>query len=337
MRSNPRFIDEARILVKAGDGGNGCVSFRREKYIPRGGPNGGDGGHGGSVIFRTDPGLFTLLDFKYTKQIKADRGEHGRGKDQYGKQGEDVIRSVPVGTMIYDDRSNDLLADLSTPGQEVIVVRGGSGGKGNIHFVTSTNQAPRKFTAGGKGEERWIRLELKLLADVGLIGFPNAGKSTLLSKISKARPKIADYPFTTKSPVLGVVSYQDKSFTAADLPGLIEGASQGAGLGFQFLRHVERTRIFLHLIDLSDRPGTSDSNDAYRAIRRELETYNPDFLSRPELIVLTKIDLPEVRERLYDAKKKLAKTGRSVMAVSAATGKGIPELLAATVKLWKGN
>lgn len=327
-----KFIDEARILVKAGDGGNGCISFRREKYVPRGGPNGGDGGRGGHVLFRTDSGLFTLLDFKYTRQVKAGRGEHGRGKDQYGKQGVDRTALVPIGTVITDDSTHHLLADMSTSGQEVVVARGGDGGLGNMHFVSSTNQAPHRATRGKPGEERWIRLELKLLADVGLIGFPNAGKSTLLSRISKAKPKIADYPFTTKNPVLGVVSYRDRSFTAADLPGLIEGASHGAGLGFQFLKHVERTRIFLHLIDLTD---GREALEAYRAIRNELETYNSNFLLRPEIIVLTKIDLPDVRERLYDARKNLGKTGKTVLEVSAATGEGIQEMLAATVKLWK--
>ena len=321
-----KFIDEAKILIKAGDGGNGCISFRREKYVPRGGPNGGDGGRGGHVSFQADEGLFTLLDFKYKKHFEAGRGEHGRGKDQYGHSGADVIVRVPVGTTIKNEETGDVLAELGTHGQIEVLAQGGRGGRGNMHFATPTNQAPRRAEDGLPGETFWITLELKLLADIGLIGFPNAGKSTFLSVISKARPKIADYPFTTKNPVLGVVSVGDHSFTVADLPGLSEGASDGVGLGFQFLRHVERTRAFLHLIDVCD-PSHSDPIEAYHLIRKELEQYNPEFLTRPEIIVLTKADRPEVVDAIKDVKAKFKKLKRKLHIISAATHLGVDELL----------
>lgn len=331
-----KFIDEARILVKAGDGGHGCVSFRREKYVPRGGPNGGDGGRGGNITFQADSGLFTLLDFKYKRHFEAGRGEHGRGKDQYGHAGKDIVIRVPLGTSIKDEETGRILANFEKNGEEVIVAQGGRGGRGNMHFCTSTRQAPREAEDGTPGEERWILLELKLLADVGLIGFPNAGKSTLISSISAAKPKIADYPFTTKTPVLGVVSYKDKSFTVADLPGLIEGASEGVGLGVRFLKHIEKTRVFLHLIDLSD-PTHPDPAKAYRAIRDELEAYNPEFLQRPELVVLTKCDLPDVRSLLPEAKKALKKAIKSkktkILEISAATHQGLEDLLRETSTL----
>lgn len=326
-----KFIDEARIFVKGGDGGHGCVSFRREKYVPRGGPNGGDGGRGGNVIFRSDSGLFTLLDFKYRRHFEADRGEHGRGKDQYGHAGDDVVIRVPVGTTLTEEETGRVLANFEKPNEEAVIAHGGRGGRGNMHFATSTHQAPRKAEDGLLGEERWVLLELKLLADVGLIGFPNAGKSTLLSAISAAKPKIADYPFTTKTPVLGVVSSQGKSFTAADLPGLIEGASQGVGLGIRFLKHIEKTCVFLHLIDLSD-PSHPDPRTAYQAIRRELEAYNAEFLDRPEIIVLTKCDLPDVKKRLPEAKRSFKKLSR-IIAISAVTHEGLEELLRETAKL----
>ncbi len=327
-----KFIDEARILVKAGDGGDGCVSFRREKYIPRGGPNGGDGGRGGNITFQADSGLYTLLDFKYKTHFEAQRGEHGRGKDQYGHSGDDIIVRVPVGTMIRDEATGNTLAELEQPDQRVVIAQGGRGGRGNMHFATSTHQAPRKAEDGFPGEERWVLLELKLLADVGLIGFPNAGKSTLLAANSQAKPKIADYPFTTKNPVLGVVSYKSKSFTMADLPGLIEGASDGAGLGIKFLKHIEKTRVFLHLIDLTD-PEHPDPLESYRRIRHELESYRKDFLERPELIVLTKIDLPEAASGVARTKKIFEKMKKKVFAVSAANHLGLEELLRETAKL----
>jgi len=329
-----KFIDEARIFVKAGDGGHGCVSFRREKYIPRGGPNGGDGGNGGSVLFQADPGLYTLLDFKYRRHLEAKRGEHGRGKDQYGAAGPDVVVRVPLGTSIKDEETGRILGTLEKLGDEVMVAEGGRGGRGNMHFATSTHQAPRKAEDGLPGEERWVLLELKLLADVGLIGFPNAGKSTLIAAISAAKPKIADYPFTTKTPVLGVVSYKGKSFTAADLPGLIEGASEGVGLGIQFLKHIEKTRVFLHLISLSD-PEHPDPLESYKTIHKELEAYSKDFLERPEIIVLTKCDLPDVKDQLPRAKKALKKTKRKVIEISAATHEGLDDLLRETAKLIK--
>ena len=327
-----KFIDEARIFVKAGDGGHGCISFRREKYVPRGGPNGGDGGRGGNIIFRADPGLYTLLDFRYKRHFEAKRGEHGRGKDQYGHAGDDVIVGVPLGTTIRDEGTGVVLAEISKAGDEAVIAQGGRGGRGNMHFATSTNQAPHKAEDGTVGEERWILLELKLLADVGLIGFPNAGKSPLLSAISKARPKIADYPFTTKTPVLGVVSYKEKSFTVADLPGLIEGASEGVGLGIRFLKHIERTRVILHLIDLTDTTHP-DPIEAYELIRRELEAYSPDLLEKPEMVILTKTDLPEVQEMISKTKKKFQKIKCKVLAVSAAKHDGLEEMLRESARL----
>lgn len=326
-----KFIDEARIFVKAGDGGNGCVSFRREKYVPRGGPNGGDGGRGGHVIFVANPGLTTLLDFKYRKHFKAERGEHGQGHDCYGRAGQDLTIQVPLGTTIREEETQKILATFEKEGQVVIIAQGGRGGRGNIHFKSSIQQAPRRAEKGTEGEERWVHLELKLLADVGLIGFPNAGKSSLLSVISQARPKVADYPFTTKTPVLGVVSVGDKSFTVADLPGLIEGASQGAGLGIKFLKHIEKTKIFLHLIFMGD-PSHPDPLESYQQIRDELEAYNSTFQDRPELIVLTHIDLPEIRERIPKTIQQFKKIGKKAIAISSVTHEGIPDLLRETAR-----
>ncbi len=327
-----KFIDEARIFVKGGDGGHGCVSFRREKYVPRGGPNGGDGGRGGNVVFRSDSGLFTLLDFKYRRHFDGGRGEHGRGKDQYGHAGDDVVIRVPVGTAVTEEETGRVIASFEKPDEEVVIAQGGRGGRGNMHFATSTKQAPRDAEDGTPGEARWVILELKLLADVGLIGFPNAGKSTLLASVSAAKPKIADYPFTTKTPVLGVVSFKDKSFTVADLPGLIEGASEGVGLGIRFLKHIEKTRVFLHLIDLSD-PTHPDAKAAYKAIRKELETYSEDFLEKPEMIVFTKTDLPDVKDKLKDARKAFQKMKKKIFTISAATHEGISELITEVAKL----
>ena len=326
-----KFIDQARIFLKAGDGGHGCISFRREKYVPRGGPSGGDGGKGADIIFEADSGLYTLLDFRYKKHFEAERGEHGRGKDQYGHAGEDEVVRVPVGTIVRDEATGETLAEFEKTGQRAAIVKGGKGGRGNLHFITSTNQAPRKAEDGVPGEERWVILELKLLADVGLIGFPNAGKSTLLSAISAARPKIADYPFTTKTPVLGVVSYKDKSFTVADLPGLIEGASEGVGLGIQFLKHIEKTRVFLHLIDVCD-PMQPDPLEAYEKIRHELKSYNPAFLKRPELVVLTKSDRPEAKEMIKEVSSSLKKAKKKVFVISAANHEGLDPLLREVAK-----
>jgi GTP-binding protein len=272
------FVDHAKIYVKGGDGGNGIVAFRREKYVPKGGPAGGDGGRGGNVVFIADEGMRTLMDFKYRKHFKAGRGAHGQGKNMHGAWGEDLLVKVPVGTIIYDDDSGEVIADLTRPEQDVIVARGGRGGKGNARFANASNKAPSYSENGEPGEERWLRLELKLLADVGLVGFPNAGKSTFISRVSAARPKIADYPFTTLVPNLGVVVTRDKdSFVIADIPGLIAGASQGTGLGHEFLRHIERTRVLLYILDAAETEGRQVLED-YEILRRELEQYNPELL-----------------------------------------------------------
>jgi len=318
-----QFIDEANILVTAGDGGKGAVSFRHEKYIPKGGPDGGNGGNGGSVLLRADRQLNTLLDFRYKRKYKAQSGENGRSKNQDGKWGEDIVLKVPCGTIIKDAATDGLLADLVHHNDEVIVARGGKGGRGNTHFATSTNQAPRIAEPGTRGEERALAFELKLLADVGLVGFPNAGKSTLISVISAAKPKIADYPFTTLAPNLGIVYYAEgKSFTVADIPGLIEGAHSGKGLGIQFLRHIERTRVLVVLIEsTSENPKTD-----YTVLLNELQKYNPTVAKKPRLVALTKTDLLEAK-----AAKKLKtlkfEAGVAVVPISAVTRDNIDELL----------
>src|SRR4030065_2970367 len=292
-----KFVDEVRIHVKAGDGGNGCFSLRREKCIPRGGPNGGDGGKGGDVILQADAQLTTLLDLTYPKQLRAQKGSHGKGKDQTGKNGEDLIIRVPAGTLVRDDQTEELLQDLLFDAQRFVAVEGGRGGRGNARFATSTLRAPRRAEKGEKGQERHLRLELKLLADVGLIGYPHVGKSTLLSRISSARPKIADYPFTTLVPNLGVVNREDhRPFVVADIPGLIEGASKGAGLGLTFLRHVERTRLLIHLLDISSGPSRDPVED-FDALNHELKAYHRSVQEKIQLLALNKIDLPSVQER----------------------------------------
>src|SRR4030042_138032 len=302
-----KFVDEARIHVKAGDGGNGCVSFRRERFVPRGGPNGGDGGKGGDVILQADAQLSTLLDLTYPKQFLAQKGTHGKGKDQAGRNGEDLIIRFPVGTLVRDDQVGEVLQDLLFDGQRCVVARGGRGGRGNARFATATNRAPRHAEKGEKGEEFWLRLELKLLADVGLIGYPNAGKSTLLSKISSARPKIADYPFTTLVPNLGVVTGEEhRPFVVADIPGLIEGASRGAGLGLTFLRHVERTRLLIHLLDISEGPSRDAVKD-FHALSEELRAYDPVLQKKKQVVALNKIDLPSVRERAGNIESQFEK------------------------------
>ncbi len=281
-----RFLDQAKIYVKGGDGGDGCISFRREKYVPRGGPNGGDGGRGGTVIGRADPALNTLIDYRYRQHFRAPRGHHGMGKDRTGASGADLELALPPGTEILDEDRRTVLADLLTPGQTVVLAAGGAGGLGNSRFKSSTDQAPRRATPGQPGEERWLWLRLKLLADAGLIGLPNAGKSTFLAAVSRARPKIADYPFTTLAPMLGTVQLDDDSFVLADLPGLIEGAHEGAGLGDRFLGHVERCRVLIHLVD-----GTGeDVARAWRTVRHELASYDRRLLERPELVCLNKAD-----------------------------------------------
>lgn len=324
------FIDQAKVYVRGGDGGNGVVAFRREKYVPMGGPSGGDGGRGGNVIFKADEGLSTLMDFKYHKHFKAPRGAHGQGKNMHGAWGEDLIVKVPVGTVIKDDESGRVIADLTYHGQEVIVARGGRGGRGNARFVTATNKAPSVSENGEPGEERWIRLELKLLADVGLVGFPNAGKSTLISRISAARPKIADYPFTTLVPNLGVVVTKSQEFfVVADIPGLIEGAHKGSGLGHEFLRHIERTRVLLFVLDTAQTEGRDVLED-YKVLRQELELYRPDLKERPFLIVANKMDIPEAQEN-YE--RLVAEFGDQVYAISAVSGLGVDRLLEATFNL----
>jgi GTP-binding protein len=320
------FIDEVRLLAKAGDGGRGCIAFLREKYRPRGGPSGGDGGHGGSVIFRVDAQLNTLIDLAHQKHLRATRGEHGRGKDQHGKNGQDLIVRVPPGTMVYEEETGALLADLRTADEEVIVAKGGMGGKGNAHFATSTNRAPRFAQPGIPGEERAVRLELRLLADVGLVGFPNAGKSTLISAVSAARPRIADFPFTTLTPHLGVVRYgEEKSFVMADIPGLIEGAHEGHGLGIRFLRHLARTSVLVHLLDISDLER--DPWRDYQVINNELTCFDETLLDRPQIVTVTKLDLPDTRDRLPEVRELFAGHGIELLALSAVTGEGVKELV----------
>jgi GTP-binding protein len=330
------FVDEAKIWVKAGDGGNGCVAFRREKYVPRGGPSGGDGGNGGSVYLEANPNDNTLLRYRYNREFKGDRGRHGEGSNCTGVSGEDTILKVPVGTLVYDENGHELLADLSKPGQKVLVAQGGHGGRGNQHFAKPWHQAPREKEEGQPGEERRLRLELKLLADVGLVGFPNAGKSTLISVISAARPKIANYPFTTLEPNLGVVNADGgtgghgtelgRTFVVADLPGLIEGASQGAGLGIRFLKHVERTRLLVHLIDTSDANDT-DPVKAYEIIERELGAFSEKLIEKPMIVVATKVDATPDRTKLEELKAFCKREGLEFHAISGPTGEGVKELV----------
>jgi len=323
------FIDEAQIWIKAGDGGDGCISFRREKFIPKGGPDGGDGGRGGSVYFQTVENLDTLMDFTGKHHWQAQNGQPGSGKNKHGADGEDLIITVPPGTLIYDCDLDLLLKDLNKVAMKVRICRGGRGGKGNKVFATSTNQTPRHAEPGKKGQERNIKLELKLIADVGLVGMPNAGKSTLISRCSAARPKIADYPFTTLEPVLGIVELSDfRRFVMADIPGLIEGAHQGAGLGYEFLKHIERTRIIVHILDIIPTIG-SDPVENYYAIRHELEQYSKALAQKEEVVVANKIDLDSDAKVVRDLRKKFNKT---VYPISAVTGEGIKEL---TELLWQ--
>lgn len=318
------FLDEVRLRVKAGDGGRGCVSFRREKYVPRGGPNGGDGGRGGHVILRASAEYNTLAHLYNHHVIKAQRGEHGRGSNQSGAAGGDVVVLVPCGTLVRDLSTGEVLADLVVPGQEVVVARGGRGGRGNQHFATPTHQAPRFAEEGEPGEERYLQLELKLLADVGLVGLPNAGKSTLLSRISAARPKIADYPFTTLEPHLGVVSFRERSLVFADIPGLIAGASQGAGLGIRFLRHIERCRMLLHLVDLA---SSDPILQQVQTVRAELEAFDPSLLHRTTLLVGTKADAVSSPQRLAELASAADELGLSYVVISAVAGSGLEALL----------
>jgi GTP-binding protein len=322
-----QFVDYAKVYLKAGDGGQGCVSFRREKYVPRGGPDGGDGGRGGHITFRATDKLNTLLDQRYHKEYIAKRGQHGMGKKMHGRNGEDLLIPVPAGTILRDADTNAVIADLDRDGKEVIIAKGGRGGLGNSHFATSTRQAPKFAQPGEQGEEKYLILELKLLADVGLIGMPNAGKSTFLSVLSAAKPKIADYPFTTLAPVLGVVKAEEyRSFVVADIPGLIEGAHMGVGLGFQFLRHVERTSLLVHLVDISE-TGTGDPVENLKKINRELEQYSPDLIKKPQVVVGTKLDIAGNGERLASLETYCAQKNTTFFTVSAVTGKGIKPLL----------
>jgi GTP-binding protein len=328
-----KFIDEAKILVKAGDGGQGCVSFRREKFIPLGGPDGGNGGRGGNIILVTSRSHSTLLDMKYRQHHTAKRGGHGSGKNRTGKDATDIVLVLPMGTLVKDDETEEILADLTEDGQRFIVAKGGIGGKGNAWFTSSTYQAPRFAQEGMPGEERWVKLELKLLADVGVIGFPNVGKSSFIARVSAARPKIADYPFTTLTPNLGVVKYGDlESFVIADIPGLIEGAHQGLGRGIKFLRHVERTKVLLHVIDISDGecPGAWEN---YVTINGELEKFSADMVQKPQIVAINKIDLPDTREKLEKELPRLEKNGIKVYPFSAATGEGTRDILNEMIRL----
>jgi GTP-binding protein len=330
------FVDEAKIFVKAGGGGNGCVAFRREKFVPRGGPSGGDGGHGGSIYLEANPNDNTLLRYRYNREFKADRGRHGEGSNCTGHSGDDMILRVPVGTLVFAEPKGEVIADLAVPGQRVLVAKGGHGGRGNQNFAKPWHQAPREHEDGQPGEERHLRLELRLLADVGLVGFPNAGKSTLISVISAARPKIANYPFTTLEPNLGVVNADGgggsegreigRTFVVADLPGLIEGAHEGAGLGIRFLRHVERTRLLVHLIDTSD-ASDADPVHAFEVITGELRSFSDSLAQKPMIIVATKLDATTDRTHLDTLREFCAARNFPFHTISAATGDGVRDLV----------
>ncbi len=336
-----KFVDEVSIYVKAGDGGDGAVAWRREKYVPRGGPAGGDGGDGGDVALVVDPQLSTLLDYRYVREHRARSGEHGRGSDQNGQNGPPLELRVPPGTVVKDAATGEVVADLGEAGHRLVIAKGGKGGLGNMNFATSTNQAPRHAQPGTPGEEKKLVLELKLLAEVGIIGYPNAGKSTLISRISRARPKIADYPFTTLTPNLGVVSWRgERSFVVADIPGLIEGAHAGAGLGHQFLRHVERCRVLVHLVDpIAPGEGRSPKAD-YQAVNRELALYSPELAKKPQVAALTKMDVPGARKRLAEFKRAFARRKKKpeILAISAVSGEGLDALLDAAARvLYRGE
>lgn len=320
------FVDEVEIHVRAGDGGRGCLSFRREKYVPRGGPNGGDGGDGGSVVLEADEGLGTLLDFRYKRHYAAGRGGHGEGSDCHGANGDDLILRVPVGTTVRDRDTGLLLGDLTRKGERLDIAKGGRGGRGNARFATSINRAPRRADPGEAGEARGLRLELRLLADVGVVGFPNAGKSTLVARVSAARPKIADYPFTTLVPTLGLVRLDvERSFVIADVPGLIPGAAEGKGLGLRFLRHLERTRLLVHLLDLDPDTGRDPVED-WRTIQAELKAYSPELAARPQLIAANKIDLDGAAPRLKRVVAMARRRRLPVFPIAARTGQGLAEL-----------
>jgi GTPase len=333
-----KFVDHCDVKIVAGRGGNGAVAFRREKFVPFGGPAGGDGGNGGDIVFEADPGLSTLLDLTYAHTLKAADGEHGMGKDCYGRGGEDLVCRVPVGTQVFTrDEPRELLFDLNVPNARTVVAKGGKGGRGNLHFATPYDRAPRRAEPGEPGEEHALHLELKVMADVGLLGFPNVGKSTFIRACSRARPKVADYPFTTLVPHLGVVRVDDEtSFVLADIPGLIPGAADGAGLGIRFLQHVERTRALLHLVTLDPGDGRDPVKD-YEALRGELQKFDADLASRPTIVAMTKADLPEVREAYAKVKGRFKKKKVDLHLVSAATGEGVRELLFGLLRLLRGE
>lgn len=320
------FIDEVRILVKAGDGGNGCLAFRREKFVPRGGPSGGDGGRGGDVVLVANEHHNTLLQFRFNPEHKAERGRHGEGSNRTGADGRTLQVAVPIGTVVYDESTGARLYDFTSDGERFTVARGGRGGRGNARFATATHQAPTEHEPGRLGEEKRLRLELKLLADVGLVGFPNAGKSTLISRISAARPKIADYPFTTLEPNLGVVELPDyRSFVVADIPGLIEGAHEGHGLGIQFLRHIERTRLLVHLVDVSEASGRDPVRD-FETVMEELASFSEELVKKPMIVVASKMDAAQDPERVASLRQLAAARGLAYFEISSATGMGIDSL-----------
>ena len=331
------FVDEIDIFVKGGDGGAGCVSFRREKYVPRGGPDGGDGGDGGGVWLEADPALNTLLDYHYKRHYQAERGQHGKGANRHGASGDDLVLRVPVGTVVSDRDTGEVFGDLATPGARVLAMAGVPGGRGNARFATSTNRAPRRADLGRVAEGRWLHLELKLLADVGVIGFPNAGKSTLVSRLSAATPKIADYPFTTLAPSLGIVRVDaERSFVIADLPGLIPGAAEGKGLGHQFLRHTERTRLLLHVLDLDPQTGRDPLEDL-ELIDDELRRYSAELAGRPQVVVANKADLPESAEGRQRVEDFCARARRPLVVISAATGAGLRDLVRGVAARLEGS
>src|ERR1700729_1678634 len=319
------FIDEAKIRVKAGDGGNGCMAFRREKFVPRGGPSGGDGGKGGDVIMESSERHNTLVHFRFNPEYNAQRGRHGEGSNKTGRDGGDVMLKVPVGTIVFDDDTGEKVYDFSGPDQRIVIARGGRGGRGNARFATSVHQAPREHEEGRPGEEHHYRLELKLLADVGLVGFPKVGKSTLISRISAARPKIADYPFTTLQPNLGVVAVGDATFVVADIPGLIEGAHLGHGLGVQFLRHIERTRLLVHLVDVSEATGRDPADD-FRVVMEELEGFSADLVLKPMFVVASKVDVAQDPGRIEELRALAAAKHLPFYEISSVTGQGIEDL-----------
>ncbi len=332
-----KFVDSCEVKVVAGKGGTGAVAFRREKFVPFGGPSGGDGGRGGDVVFQTDPGMSTLLDLTNARTLKAEDGENGMGSDCYGKGGVDHVTRVPVGTQVFDAESGELLFDLDAPNVRTVIAHGGKGGRGNIHFATPYDRAPRRSEPGDAGEERNLRLELKVMADVGLLGFPNVGKSTFIRAVSRARPKVADYPFTTLIPHLGVVSVgEEANFVLADIPGLIPGAAEGAGLGIRFLKHVERTRALLHLITLDPGEGRDPMKD-WEALNGELAKFDPELAKRPQIVAMSKADLPEVREAYAKLKPRFKRKKIDLHLVSAATGEGVRDLLVALHGLVRGK